>query len=349
MSAEYGSNGLVLPLFTPPVDTKVGLYRRTIQLVDIYKENDKYSFDFTKAKRFLKMCQNSGIKYFFMPQFFTQWGAEYAPQIIVNENGESKRLFGWDIESTDERYLEFLHQFIPAITDWINEEDLKEKVVFSISDEPFDDETVKRYKKLNDFLRPYLKEYAIIDAFQNYKHYKDSGAPMPLIPTSSIRDFEEKVTNLNVYYCCAQDYKVSNRLIAMPSYRNRCFGYQLYKYNVQGFFHWALNFYNSQLSIRTLNPFYETDADGGFPAGDPYIVYPADEGPIPSLRLIVFNEALQDLRVLQLLEKYIGRNEVIKLIENITGEIAFDKCAQNANIILKMREKIMSVLKEYTD
>ena len=35
------------------------------------------------------------------------------------------------------------------------------------------------------------------------------------------------------YYYCAEDFGLSNRLIAMPLYRNRSFGYQLYKNNVE--------------------------------------------------------------------------------------------------------------------
>ena len=133
----------------------------------------------------------------------------------------------------------------------------------------------------------------------------------------------------------------------MPLYRNRCFGYQLYKYNVKRFFHWALNFYNSQLSVRPINPFFETDADGGFPGGDTFSVYPAKDGPIPSMRIIVFNEALQDLRALKLLESYVGREETVKLIENITGEITFKNCARNAETILNIRSAVIKKIKEF--
>jgi hypothetical protein len=48
------------------------------------------------------------------------------------------------------------------------------------------------------------------------------------------------------------------------------------------------------------------------------------------MRIVVFNEALQDLRALKLLETYIGRDKVITLIEKVTGEITFENCARNA-------------------
>ncbi len=346
-SGEYGSNMLVPPIFTPPVDTQVGGERLTVQLVRIYKDDDKYTFDFANFERYIKMCQNAGIKYFFMPPFFTQWGAEFTPKIIACENGEEKRIFGWDVKSTDEKYLNFLRQFLPALTDCIKKLGIEKNTMFSLSDEPFGEEAVKRYGILSAFLKPYLEGFTTLDSFSSYKQYKKSGADVPLVATSVINDFEGKISDLYVYYCCAEDYRLSNRFIAMPLYRNRCFGYQLYKYNVKGFLHWALNFYNAQLSVRPINPFFETDSDGGFPAGDAFSVYPAKDGPIPSMRFIAFGEALQDLRALRLLESYIGRNEVIKLLEDVAGEITFENCARCARTILEIRNRVMNKLKNF--
>ena len=113
------------------------------------------------------------------------------------------------------------------------------------------------------------------------------------------------------------------------------------------FIHWALNFYNSQLSKRPINPFFETDADGGFPGGDTFSVYPGVDGPIPSMRIIVFNEALQDLRALKLLEKYIGRKETVRLLENITGEIIFKNCVRNVETLLNIHSAVIKSLKEF--
>ena len=347
ISAKYGSDMLMIPAITPPVDTWIGGYRRTVQLVDIEKEGETYRFDFEKLHRFVKMCLKHGFRRFAMTHFFTQWGAECAAQVIATENGEKKRIFGWDVKSTDERYLNFLSQLLPALTEELKVLGIDRDTIFSVSDEPFDDETIARYAKLTAFMRPLLKGFTILDAFSNYDHFADSGASTPLIPTNVMNDFAGKVDDLSVYYCCAQDYKVSNRFISMPLYRNRCFGYQLYKYNVSCFYHWALNFYNAQLSVRPLDPFKETDAGGGFPGGDPFTVYPGSDGPIPSMRIIAFGEALQDLRALELLESFIGREETLRLIETVTGEITFENCARSANDMLVFRKAVNDKLREF--
>ena len=140
---------------------------------------------------------------------------------------------------------------------------------------------------------------------------------------------------------------MSNRFITMPLYRNRSFGYQLFKYNVKSFFHWALNFYNAPLSLKRIDPFTVPDADGGYPGGDCFSVYPSADGPQKSMRIVVFNEVLQDLSLFKLLESYIGRTEVIKIIEAVTGEITFENCARNALVILDLRKSVINELRKY--
>lgn len=127
---------------------------------------------------------------------------------------------------------------------------------------------------------------------------------------------EHNVPNLWVYYCCGQGYKVSNRFFGMPSARNRIIGTQFYKYNVAGFLQWGFNFYNAQLSMYHIDPFAVTDADGAFPSGDAFVVYPGPDGtPWKSLRLLTFNEALNDLRAFRLLESFTSREFVMDLLE----------------------------------
>ena len=101
----------------------------------------------------------------------------------------------------------------------------------------------------------------------------------------------------------------------MPSRRCRILGFLFYKYDVQGFLQWGLNFWYSQLSDHPIDPFCPSDADGAFPAGDAYVLYPGEDGSaLVSLRFKVFRDALQDMRALQLLETYIGRDAVLRLL-----------------------------------
>jgi hypothetical protein len=135
---------------------------------------------------------------------------------------------------------------------------------------------------------------------------------------------------------------VSNRFFAMPSARNRIIGVQLYKFNIEGFLHWGYNFYSTMHSKRHINPFAVTDCGGAFPSGDPFMVYPNEDGSAgESIRIMVFHEALQDLRALELLESLAGREFTLGLVEEgADGPIAFDAYPKSDEYILELREKV---------
>ncbi len=146
------------------------------------------------------------------------------------------------------------------------------------------------------------------------------------------------------YYCMGQSRDVANRFMAMPSYRNRILGYQLYKYDIRGFLHWGFNFWFTQNSVSTLNPYLDTTAGGGFPSGDAFLVYPldADGEVVCSLRLYVFNEAMQDLRALKLLESLTDKETVLEFLEEVKG---FDVYPRNSQYIICLRERVNEKIK----
>ncbi|MBQ0083397.1 MAG: DUF4091 domain-containing protein [Clostridiales bacterium] len=344
-----GISLIYTPIFTPPLDTAVGGERPTVQLTDIYYKDGKYSFNFDKLHRYIKLAKKMGFKYFEMAHLFTQWGAKFTPKIMVQTEKGLKRFFGWDVSATSAKYKKFLAAFLPALIEELKAEKILKNTYFHISDEPLE-EHLESYLAAKNVVLPYLKCLNMVDAASKYEFYERGLFPEPIISTDHIKPFlEHKVKDLWAYYCCCETTGKSNRLISMPSYRTRFLAYQLFKYDIKGFLHWGFNFYYSQCSKRKINPFTETDAGGSFPSGDPFTVYPGVNGAEPSLRLIVFKECLQDLQAMQLLESYIGREKVIKLIEKVCGEeIVFEHCAENAQTIYKLREKINAEIMKYS-
>ena len=78
-----------------------------------------------------------------------------------------------------------------------------------------------------------------------------------------------------------------------------------------------------------------------FPSGDPFLVYPNEDGAIESIRQVVLNEGLQDLRALQLLERRRGREYVRKLLkESWEGELTFRNYPRSAAYLTGLRERI---------
>lgn len=337
MAAENGINMLLTPIFTPALDTKVGLERPTVQLIDIEYANGKYTFGFDKLSRWLDMCRKYGIEYLEIAHLYSQWGAKHTPKVVVRENGNDVKKFGWHTDSASDEYKDFLAQMLTALTEFLKQNWDCDKVYFHISDEP-QKEHIEYYGELYHFVKPYLTDFKLIDALSDYEIYEKGYVDTPVSATRTIDDFiEHGVDNVWAYYCCGEGkYNLSNRFIAMPSYRNRIMGTQLYRYNIDGFLQWGYNFYYTQLSTKLINPYICNDAEGGFPAGDAFSVYPGADGPEPSLRLFVFYEGLCDMRALKYLESLVGADKVNELVDKY-GKITFREYPRSAEYILNLR------------
>ncbi len=92
-ATKYGMNMILTPLFTPALDTEFGKERPTVQLVDVFKNGNKFEFSFENLKKFIDLCLKNNIKHFEYSPFFTQWGSKFTPKIMATENGEYKRIF----------------------------------------------------------------------------------------------------------------------------------------------------------------------------------------------------------------------------------------------------------------
>lgn len=348
-AVNHGVNMILTPIFTPPLDTVVGGERPTVQLVDVWKDGDSfYRFGFDRLQRWITLCQQKGVQYFEFSHLFTQWGAERCPKIVAWEQGELKRIFGWDTEATGEEYRTFLDQFLPQLVQFIDHYGIGEQCYFHISDEPAQ-RHLEQYKQVSEMLTKHLGRFKIMDALSDYDFYEQGLVKLPIPASDHIEPFiENQVTPLWTYYCVAQYNKVSNRFFNMPSARNRVIGYQFYKFQIAGFLHWGYNFWYSQYSKKKMNPFTNTDAHYAFTAGDSFIVYPGEDGePIESIRMEVFYEALQDLRALQLLETLIGREEVMELVEQDVEEpITFSEYPRSMEWLLKKRERVNQMIRK---
>lgn len=343
-AVHTGVNMLLTPVFTPPLDTEIGGERLTVQLVDVKLENGKYSFGFDRFIRWVRLAQKCGIKYFEISHLFSQWGAKYTPKIVAEVNGSQKRIFGWETSADSIEYAEFLSAFIPQLIKVIRSLGIEKSTFFHISDEPNEDQ-IESYSMAKSTVAPLLEDFPIIDALSDYSFYESGIINNPIPCTNDIESFIEKgFPHPWTYYCCGQGGKLSNRFFGMPLSTTRIIGFQFFKYGIEGFLQWGFNFYNSQYSLRSIDPFAVTDADSAFPSGDSFTVYPGKSGAIESVRSEVFFQALQDMRALTLLCDRIGKKRTIAAVEADFGIITFFDYPRGTEKMLNLRKSVNNYL-----
>lgn len=343
-AAAHGVNMLLTPVFTPPLDTPVNQERPTVQLVDITLEGDCYRFDYTKLHRWAALCKKYGITHLEMPHLFTQWGAVATPKIMAHVGHTQKCIFGWDVSAGSPEYRAFLLQFLPALRSELESLGYdNDHVYYHISDEP-SPEHLDAFLTALKQTAGILDDCKVFDALTNFSFYEKGLLKIPVVANDYIQPFfDAHVPNLWVYYCCVQGDKVPNRFFAMESRRNRIMGVLMYLYDVKGFLQWGFNFYNAKFSIHPIDPFRCADGDCGYPAGDPFLVYPGKDGrPLTSIRAEVQDDGLLDLRALRLLESLAGREYVMQLIHQTASmdRITFTDYPRTDDFLLTLRELV---------
>lgn len=340
-AVEHGINAILMPTHTPPLDTRVGTYRTTVQLVDVFREANGYRFGFGRLRRWVDMCRRCGVEYYEIAHLFTQWGAKFAPQIVARTENGMERIFGWHTPASGTEYAAFLDAYLPALLDEFEALGIADRTIFHISDEPGADD-LPNYLAAKALVQKHLRGRPIIDALSDPAFYDSGAVEHPVPATDHIEPFLERgIPDLWGYYCVGQGVDVSNIFIAMPGARTRILGAQLYKFALKGFLHWAFNFYYAQYSDYPINPWLDTDCDGFAPAGDAFHVYPGSNGqPVASMRLMYIQEALQDLRAMQLLESLSDRDTVLKLIDEGVEPIRFASYPTDDGYVLGLRERI---------
>ena len=256
-------------------------------------------------------------------------------------DGEDKQIFGWHTLAVGD-YTDFLKAFIPDLTRQLEDWGLMDETYFHISDVPRE-EHLETYTKSFDSVKDIFKALKTIEAVAFFEYYEKGLIKGPVAATHAIHEFIDKdVEDLWAYYCLYQSKDVSNRFIAMPSARNRILGVQLYKYDIKGFLHWGYNFYNSERSIKKLNPFESTDADQGLPAGDTFLVYPGeDKKPLESIRSVVLGQAFADYRALRLLEDLTSRDHVLGFIdEGLAEPLTFTFYPKEDGYLITLRNRV---------
>ena len=322
-----------------------------IALVRLHKTAPcKYRADLSRFKRYIAMANRIGYKKIEISHLFTAGNCEYVGNLPYYDNGEKKNMRG--IRATDPEVTAALRTLLSSIIRYMKKYDDDSRLIFHVADEPAADK-IENFRAARATIADLIDPYEGVDAIYGTSeaiaaYYHEGLIKNPSPETPHVEHFISLgVKNLWTYYCCGPTEKFSNRFIAQSSPVTRSLGMQMYKFNVHGFLHWGINYYGGGDCGGFTLPYVDQSAQNWVSAGDSFTLYPAMNGTAyESIRAVIMQEALQDIRAMQLCESLYSHAEVVAAIEQVFGkELHFDTCAQDIDTMEAIREKINAMIK----
>ncbi len=311
----------------------------------------KYRVNLSRFKRFLEMGNRLGYLRIEISHLFTSGDCACAARGYgYYEDGKYKNFAG--ICATDPEVTAYLRAVLGAIIRYMKKHDDDQRLIFHVADEPAADK-IDNFRAARATIADLIDPYEGVDAIYGTSeaiaaYYKEGLIRNPSPETPHVEHFcSLGVQNLWTYYCCGPTEKFSNRFIAQKSSVTRSIGMQMYKFNIHGFLHWGINYYGGGDCGGCTLPYVDQSAQNWVSAGDSFTLYPAMVGaPYESIRAVIMQQALQDIRAMQLCESLYSHETVVSAIEEIFGrELHFDTCAQDIETMEKIREKINEMIR----
>lgn len=277
------------------------LFKQPCQMLIVNEPSPgKYTFDWSVIKRFTDMCKQIGYRKFEWAHLWMYWGVKTAMRVYTVKDGKYVLLWDADLPAFSEKYINFLKQFLPALHDFLQKENLLNDSYFHLSDEPWS-EHVPNYKKARQVLKDLAPWMKVMDALSDIRYGKENLTDIPVPILSSAPEYLKENIPHWVYFCTGPRDKYLNRFFDTPLPKIRMAGWLFYHLKAQGFLHWGYNYWHKLDSEEASDPYTNGSAHAypGIPDGDPFVVYPGPDGPYDSIRWEVFAESLQDYAILQ--------------------------------------------------
>ena len=323
-----------------------------ISLVRLHKLGPcKYRAELSRFKRYIAMANRLGYKMIEISHLFTAGNCAYASNSLsYYENGEKISLGGRS--ATDPEVTAVIRTALSAIIRYFKKHDDDRRLIFHVADEPAADK-IDNFRAARATIADLIDPYEGVDAIYGTSdaiaaYYLEGLIRNPSPETPHVEHFHSLgVKNLWTYYCCGPTEKYSNRFIAQSSPVTRSLAMQMFKFHIHGFLHWGINYYGGGDCGGMTLPYIDQSAQNWVSAGDSFTLYPAMNGTAyESLRAVIMQQVLQDIRAMQLCESLYSHEEVVAAIESVFGkELHFETCAQDVATMEAIRERINEMIR----
>jgi len=200
----------------------------------------------------------------------------------------------------------FYARFLPTLVGHLREKGWLDIYMQHLADEPIT-QNIGTYRAMANLVRKHAPELRTVEAC----HTKDLvGAIDIWVPQLNYyhesydhyRSRQGAGEEVWFYTCVFPQGEYANRFIEQPLIKTRLLHWINFRYGATGYLHWGYNFWSAEDPFR-----HTTRAHGGtfyLPAGDAWIVYPGEDGPLDSIRFEAMRDGIADYELLaQLAER----------------------------------------------
>ncbi|MDY0098717.1 MAG: DUF4091 domain-containing protein [Bacteroidales bacterium] len=271
------------------------------------------------------------------------WNSQFAV-MVPNDTAGLENKFDM-LRITEKRAKEFYTSFFTALTAHLKEKGWDKIYMQHIADEPTE-QNFNTYIDIAKFVKNIAPGMPLIEAC----HSKNLGGILDIwVPQLDFMDLDYEFYNAQnksgkeawFYTCLSPKGEYVNRFIELPLLRTRYMHWLNFKYEIPGYLHWGLNWWNS-------DPFEEQTGiqyEGGniLPGGDSWIIYPDNGRILSSIRLEAMRDGIVDYELLKMLES----KDPGKAREGADRIIfSFTRYDNNIEAFRNHRRKLMELLSE---
>lgn len=311
-------------------------------IVEVFRENGKISCNFEYLERYIDLCKKLGMnEEYNIFGLITNWNWSNFGTGMTEDMPEPFRIRLYD---KDEKSFDFirtvdeLQGYIKLLFKFLDEKGIFHKLKI-MGDQPKEADTTLEMQEFLQSLskKPLDYKYAINnDFFKEANPQKVDSFSIQI--NEAIKEFQDKENRLEerredmTWYVCWRP-KGFNQFIKSPLMESRLIGPLTYLLNFKGFLRWNYCLWTDSEDVR-----YWGDR---WPAGDMFFVYPGKDGrPDLSLRFKQMTYGIRDFQFLKEMEEKLGREIIIKELENLFSSIDEMKILEEATVDL-YDEKIL--------
>lgn len=345
VAKRHGITDIITPLFSS--EESRHLNRSPDQLIKIREVNREYEYHYDQLDSWIMLANRCGIKNFTFQAIFPSMKRKKCPLVYGERFKHPYLIFSDEDDMLSDRFFTFLKDFLKKLNQHLQELDVNINITYLITDE-IDENSVELYKDCVYKIKRALNGQNITYKLRNPDLFDLTNSPTPVVSIADIEPFSNMPYGPYLYFDSDSSRGIANQLIASPSVRMRALGFLCYKYEVSGVMLYQYNSNISPLTYKRFNSLLSPDGEGSVPAGSTFMVYNELNGPWPSIRLLMLRSALQDATALQILQGYVDRADIIKMIDQ-EFLVTANQYSINEDNFTKLHNRIYDLLEKYTN